>query len=190
MRRANTARRSSPSTCSASGRTRARSLATRRASPFRRARRTLDPFDTVTAKLDPRDYPFDPSSKGYVIPVGKTRKIPLGFYSDGPTEEFHIDAFEGDAFDTESVPFVPTTRPSLEVALDKQSGRNGEKAYLTVTVNAATPEHVTLIVVRSRLGLIDHVVPILIGTEGHAGKRLAPQRLQSSARRRVRMSSR
>ena len=52
----------------------------------------LEPFDAVTAKLDPRDFPYEPTSKGYVIPVGKTRKIPLGFYSDGPTEEFHIDA--------------------------------------------------------------------------------------------------
>lgn len=118
----------------------------------------------MTAALDPRDFPFDPRSKGYVIPVGKTRKIPLGFYSDGPTEEFHIDAFEGDAFDSSGVPFVPSTRPSLEVTLDKQSGRNGEKAYLTVTVNTATPQKVTLIVIRSRLGQVDHVVPILIGT--------------------------
>ena len=124
----------------------------------------LEPFDNVTATLDSRDYPFDPTSKGYLVPVGKTRKIPLGFYSDGPTEEFHIDAFEGDAFDFESVPYVPTTHPSLEITLDKQSGRNGEKAFLTVTANSATPQKVALIVIRSRLGAVDHVVPILIGT--------------------------
>ncbi|HSO38845.1 MAG TPA: hypothetical protein VLT33_40220 [Labilithrix sp.] len=150
----------------------------------------LEPFDTVTAKLDPQDYPFDPESKGYVIPVGKTRKIPLGLYSDGPTADFQIDAFEGDPFDFEGTPFVPSTRPTLEITLDKNSGQNGQKAYLSVTVNQATPQQVSLVVVRSRLGLVDHVMPILIGTEGKAGKRIAPRHVPASSRPRIRMSSR
>ena len=130
----------------------------------------LDTFDTVTAKLDPRQIPFNPESKGYVVAAGGTRKIPLGLYSDGPTSGFAIEAFEASAFNFDGSPFDPTRTPLLTVALDRTSGQNGEKAYLSVTVNSVAPEKVHLVVVRSTLGATVHYMPILIGDNGAPGK--------------------
>ena len=120
--------------------------------------------DTLVADFAQDMIPLDPTSKGFQIGEGQTRQIPLGFYTDGPTAPFTIEAFEADAFSQQGDPFSPSPTPSLTVSLDKTSGQNGEKAYLDVKVNKATPEKISLVVVRSTLGGIVHYMPIIVGS--------------------------
>jgi hypothetical protein len=134
--------------------------------------------DDVVADFTKSQAPFDPKSKGYLVPVGKTRTIPLGFYTDGPTAPFEIEAFESDPMDEQSFTFVPATRSTLTVALDKTSGQNGEKAYLSVTTNQATDAKIQLVVVRAKLGGVSRFMPILIGT----GESPHPQPLSQGER--------
>ena len=86
-------------------------------------------------RLPQNKIPLDPTSKGFQIGEGQTRKIPLGFYTDGATAPFTIEAFEADAFSQQGDSFSPSMNPSLTVSLDKTSGQNGEKAYLDVKVD-------------------------------------------------------
>jgi len=124
--------------------------------------------DTVVADFSKTMVPFGQASKGFQINVGQTRKIPLGFYTDGATAPFTIEAFEADAFSDYGDTFSPTSTPALSVSLDKTSGQNGEKAYLDITVNKATTEKISLVVVRSTLGGIIHYLPLIVGP-GAAG---------------------
>jgi hypothetical protein len=119
--------------------------------------------ETVVADFSKTQVPFAQSSKGFQINVGQTRKIPIGFYTDGPTAPFTIEAFEADPFSDEGDPFSPTPTPSLTVSVDKTSGQNGEKAYLDITANKATPEKISLVVVRSTLGGVVHYLPLIVG---------------------------
>ncbi len=123
----------------------------------------LSTRDTLVADFAQDMIPLDPTSKGFQIPVGQNRKIPLGFYTDGATAPFTIEAYEADAFSQQGDPFSPTMTPSVTVTLDKTFGQNGEKAYLDVKVDTATTEKVTLVVVRSTLGGVAHYMPILVG---------------------------
>lgn len=120
--------------------------------------------DTLVADFSASMIPLDPTSKGFQIGEGQTRQIPLGFYTDGATAPFTIEAFEADPFSDQGDPFSPSSTPSLTVTLDKTSGQNGEKAYLDVKVNKATAEKISLIVVRSTLGGVVHYMPILVGS--------------------------
>ena len=129
----------------------------------------LDAFDNVVADFAKSQAPFNPSSKGYVVPVGKTRKIALGLYTDGPTSGFELEAFESDPMDEQGFTFVPAATSTLTLALDKTSGQNGEKAYLSVTANKATEAKIQLVVVRSKLNGVSRFMPILIGTNGTSG---------------------
>ena len=124
--------------------------------------------DTLVADFGQSMIPLDPTSKGFQIAVGQTRKIPLGFYTDGATAPFTIQAFEADPFSDQGDPFSPTMTPSLTVSLDKTSGQNGEKAYLDVKVDKLAPEKISLVVVRSTLGGIVHYLPLIVGP-GAAG---------------------
>jgi hypothetical protein len=120
--------------------------------------------DTLGADFTQSMIPLDPTSKGFQIGEGQTRKIPLGFYTDGASAPFTIEAFEADAFSQQGDSFSPSMTPSLTVSLDKTSGQNGEKAYLDVKVNKATPEKISLIVVRSTLGGVIHYMPLIVGS--------------------------
>lgn len=124
--------------------------------------------DTLVADFSQTMIPLDPTSKGFQIGVGQTRKIPLGFYTDAATAPFTIEAFEVDAFSDSGDSFSPTMTPALTVALDKTGGQNGEKAYLDVTVNKVTAEKISLVVVRSTLGGVVRYLPLIVGP-GAAG---------------------
>lgn len=122
--------------------------------------------DTIIADFSKSDIPVNPRSKGYLVAVGGSRKIPLGFYTDAATAPFTIDAFESDPLNEYGEPFAPVANPSVTLTLDKTSGQNGEKAYLTVKVDQEKAEKVHLVVVRSVLGGVQRFMPILVGTAG------------------------
>ncbi len=118
------------------------------------------------APLDLQDVTVDLSSeggsanfktKGYACAVNQTIQVPIGLYSDGPTQPFSIDV-------AESNPLVnPVTgRLTLSVDTNKTSGVNGEKTFLNVTVNQAGPLKAELLTVISTLGSTKHYLPLVI----------------------------
>lgn len=96
------------------------------------------------------------ATKGYKIKVGETKKIPLGFYSDGPTGAWSISAQSGGMFGHSS--------GSVDLTLDVEQGQNGQKAYLTATVNTQGRTKAELITIVSKNGAQTHYQPILIGS--------------------------
>ncbi len=94
---------------------------------------------------------------GYAVPEGKRKDIALGFTSDAATDAWTIAATEGDGMTT------PKTK-HLELSLDKTTGQNGEKAWLTVRAKSAGAKRGTLVTIVSTLGDTVRYSPILIQT--------------------------
>jgi hypothetical protein len=98
---------------------------------------------------------------GIHIKKGETKTFPIGFYSDGDTGgPWNVTLTEG-------TPFKPTSPSRITMSIDKTSGQNGEKAWITVTVNAVDTTRMDLITVRSRTGTTgkgSHSFPIMIGS--------------------------
>jgi hypothetical protein len=103
-------------------------------------------------------------TNGYKILAGTTGTFGVGFYSDGPTAPWKI------AVDANN-PLVPAGQggtanfntSSVTVSLDKLSGQNGEKAYVTVkvTTSGSTFKGET-VTITSTLNGVDHYMPIWI----------------------------
>jgi hypothetical protein len=109
---------------------------------------------------------------GYVIPVGKSKTFPVGFYSDGPTSgPWTIKARDwGDPYD--GYLFMAKTPSAVTVSTDISQGENGQVAYVTVTVNSLDETNSDLIVIESSLpgsncgfGPCRHSMPILISSK-------------------------
>jgi hypothetical protein len=95
-------------------------------------------------------------TKGYKIKAGTKRQIPLGFYSANATEPWTIKATNGSlAGGNEG--------DDIKLELDVTSGQNGQKAYLTVTVNTASATNTELITIVSTKGGTSHYMPFMIG---------------------------
>ena len=97
------------------------------------------------------------TTKGYKVAVGATRTIPLGFYSDGPAAAWTIKAVMGG--------IAGGAKSGVDLTLDVESGQNGQKAYLTMTVNTAGKTGSELITIVSTRGNTSHYMPILIGSQ-------------------------
>ena len=67
-------------------------------------------------------------TKGIQLAVGESKTIDLMLYSDGPTSS-----------PWSIMPQEVSSTPVLSLALDRQSGTNGERLHLTVTRNAKSP---------------------------------------------------
>ncbi len=96
-------------------------------------------------------------TKGYKIPVGQTKTIPLGFYSDAKMADWTIKAVEGGAMGT-------SQKGRLSFSLDVTSGANGKKAYLTVTANVQGKTKGELLSIVSTANGVNHYMPIMIGS--------------------------
>jgi hypothetical protein len=98
-------------------------------------------------------------TRGYAVKVGETRTFAVGLYSDAPTSGPWALTV------AESNPVFGAPKTSrLAVSIDKQTGQNGEKAYVTVTVKLAGKTKAELLTVVSSSGQSKHYMPILIGT--------------------------
>jgi hypothetical protein len=119
------------------------------------------------APLQMEDFTADLSSigggrsktKGYVVGLGETKSISLGFYSDQARSPWRITAIEGGI-----VPLLGDNG-SVSLTLDRTMGQNGEKANLTIKVNKRGVTKTELISIVSNDGQEEpHYLPILIGT--------------------------
>ena len=96
-------------------------------------------------------------TKGFKVAVGATRQIPLGFYSDGPMAAWTIKAVAG------GIAGGHSSSSSVDLTLDVTDGQNGNKAYLSVTVNTAGKTNTELVTIVSTHAGTSHYMPILIG---------------------------
>jgi hypothetical protein len=112
--------------------------------------------DLSTLAGDAKGTDIQPT-KGFKVKVGQTRQIPLGFYSDAAMSAWTIKAIAG------GIASGHSSGSSLDLSLDVTEGQNGDKAYLTVTVNTAGKTNTELVTIVSTHAGTQHFMPILIG---------------------------
>jgi hypothetical protein len=105
-------------------------------------------------------------TKGLRVLQGETKTFALGFYSDGPTSgPWTLTASAGNPL-TGSGGLGNFNKSQISASLDKTSGQNGEKAYLTVTVQTPGSSFKgELVTITSSLNGVDHYRPIWIASE-------------------------
>ncbi len=103
-------------------------------------------------------------TKGYKVVAGTSGTFAVGFYSDAATGPWKISVDANN-------PLVPPGQGSMgnfnassvTASLDKTSGQNGEKAYVTVKVaTSGSSFKGETITITSSLGGVDHYMPIWI----------------------------
>jgi hypothetical protein len=97
------------------------------------------------------------TSKGIKVKVGEPRQIPLGFYSDGALGPWTIKAVSG------GIAGGRSSSGGVDLELDVTEGQNGQKAYLTITVNTAGKTNSELITIVSTRAGVSHYMPLLLG---------------------------
>ena len=95
-------------------------------------------------------------TKGYTVKAGAKRQIPLGFYSAAASDAWTIKA------ENASLAGGPVG-DDITLELDVTSGKNGQIAYLTVTVNTASASNSELVTIVSTLNGTSHYMPFFIG---------------------------
>jgi hypothetical protein len=101
------------------------------------------------------------TTKGYHVKVGETRSFSIGFYSEGPTPSgWSVSVEEGNPM------FGSSTSHLSGLTIDPTSGKNGDKATVTLTVDSVgTKTGAELITIVSTMGTTKHFMPILIGSQ-------------------------
>jgi hypothetical protein len=119
----------------------------------------VTPLDEVPIAINDKSHKL--TSKGFEIPVGTTGTVHLGFYSDAPVDDWQMNVFEGDSID-------PVTTKHLAISIDKTSGKNGDVATVSITVNSAAASNQDFILVTavsSAKGQPPRYMPFLIKTD-------------------------
>jgi hypothetical protein len=98
------------------------------------------------------------TTKGYNVKVGETRQIPLGFYSDGALDSWTIKASVG------GIAGGGHNASTVDLSLDVTEGQNGQKAYLTATVNTAGRTGTELVTIVSSHNGTSHYMPLLLAS--------------------------
>jgi hypothetical protein len=103
-------------------------------------------------------------SKGYKALAGASVTFPVGFYSDAATSgPWTITATAGNPITGSQDPLAQYNKSTATVSIDKTSGQNGEKAYVTVKVTTSGSLFKgEMITVTSSLGGVSHYMPIWI----------------------------
>lgn len=118
------------------------------------------PLDLETVTIDLSAFGAGKvKTKGYHVMQGETKTIPIGFYSDGKTDPWTIQAYSGNPITGKS-----SSSTALTLSVDKTTGTNGEKAYVTVTVNTVGKLKGELMTIVSSRGATKHFMPIMIGS--------------------------
>jgi len=92
---------------------------------------------------------FSVATEGVHVGVGETKAIDIALYSDGPTDDIELQAFD------ESHYWGGTKQ--LDLALDPPSGKNGDVVHLTITALEAGSYGGSLVFLKSTLGATGHV---------------------------------
>jgi hypothetical protein len=109
------------------------------------------------------------ATKGIHVAPGKTVTFPIGFYSDAAMDPWTISVAAGNpvlAASAGGSQIDKYNQSSLTVTVDKTTGQNGEKAYVTVEVKTGgSLFQGEIITVSSKSGTTTHFMPIWIASE-------------------------
>jgi hypothetical protein len=104
-------------------------------------------------------------TKGIKIPVGSSKTITTGFYSDQPTADWVVTPLALSTLPVFDASGNPIPNGSVDVSIDHPRGHNGHSARLTVTLNAVSPV-VGATYIELRSGYVElgemHVLPLFI----------------------------
>lgn len=126
--------------------------------------------DTVTYDLTVLDPSYGAmKGVGYKVAVGGELTIPIGIYSDGPTDAISVVASEL-VLGTGGQAAPAVGGKDVKLTLDRASGKNGEKLYLTVkrSAKASTDSH--LILLDAKVGDVTRTYPLLVGDQDALAK--------------------
>ena len=108
-------------------------------------------------------------TKGIHVAPGKTVTFPVGFYSDGPSDPWTISVAAGNpvlAGSAGGSQIDQYNQSSLTATVDKTTGQNGEKAFVTVAVKTGGALFQgEIVTVSSKRGTVTHYMPIWIANE-------------------------
>ena len=126
----------------------------------------LGTMDDLVLDMTSLQGPANQKASGLKVAVGATRTVDVGFYSDAPSDAWTLSAVEMDPFadSTSNDPFAAASTSLLDLSLDKTSGKNGDKATLTIKVKTASPTKGRVVLLVSKLGTQTHYMPLLVGT--------------------------
>ena len=110
-------------------------------------------------------------TEGIHLKVGETKSFQVGFYSDAPTDDWTLTATEGSAgraIGGGGIGGGPGASSSLTIAIDHPTGRNGNKATVSVTLNTAPKKNaytfVNLVSTDAATGKVHHFYPVVVST--------------------------
>lgn len=119
--------------------------------------------EKVTVNATAMGGAFKQATKGYRIAVGETKTFAVGFWSDAKMDSWTIGSTESTAFGSSA---TGSTAKRMTVSIDKKSGKNGEKAWVTVTVNSTPGNKTNLLTIVSQDGTgTQHYLPIVISSQ-------------------------
>jgi hypothetical protein len=103
-------------------------------------------------------------TKGFKALAGTSTKFAVGFYSDAATSgPWTIKASAGNPITGSQDPLAMYNPSSVSVSLDKTSGQNGEKAWVTVKATTTGSQFKgELVTITSSLSGVNHYMPIWI----------------------------
>ncbi len=100
------------------------------------------------------------SNPGLSIPVGSSQTVELDLFSDGPTQNWQVQALDLTSM------LDPNRAQYLSFSLDRSSGGNGDKLHLTVTVQQAGTFHgisnVEVLLITSTQGGFANLWPVFV----------------------------
>ena len=119
---------------------------------------------SIPAQLTGGSSPQQQPTKGYKILDGKSGKFAVGFYSDAATSgPWTITATSGNPLMGGGGGLGNFNKSNIHMTVDKTTGQNGEKAWITVTVTSSgTGFKGEMLTVTSSLDGVDHYMPIWI----------------------------
>jgi hypothetical protein len=104
-------------------------------------------------------------TQGLLLDAQGTGVVDIGFFSDAPTDAWTLEVFEMDPFavlDGGEELFPRASDPSVAVSLDHTTGKNGDKATLTVQRTGSTRIGAALLILQSTLAGTTHQIPLLV----------------------------
>jgi hypothetical protein len=119
----------------------------------------VSPLDLENIKVDLSSLGSSSSfpTKGYHVGVGETKTFAVGLWSESKrTAPFNLKVAEGNPV------LGPASPAHLTVSIDMKNGSNGQKAFVTVTVNSAATTRYELVSIEAYVFGVAHYMPVLI----------------------------
>jgi hypothetical protein len=125
-------------------------------------------MDAISVDLSAAGYGPPIPTQGFKVPIGSSRTFDIGFYSDGPTADWTVNAVVRDTLPIVDANGNPVPNGSIQVSIDQPTGKNGHKARVTVTPLGTSAEFAAqYFELQSGAGqfIEAHTLPILVSQQ-------------------------